>query len=246
MPASPIAIEPALPVPGRRLVMPARPPARGDELGPHGRRLLIGGVVAAHLLGGWALLQVDAVRNAVREVAPVLMVQMIAPPEPPKPAPPPPPAPPRRVAPTPAPVIAAAPSPTPVPAAFVAPPPPTEPAPPAPVQVAAPPAPPAPAPAPVAAPGPRQIAPSAVRYQKLPDLHFPALSKRAREEGTVVLRITVDATGRLKQATVHKSSGFDRIDQAALQDIRTARFMPYMENGQPVEWQTLAPLAYEL
>ncbi|MFN3304384.1 MAG: energy transducer TonB, partial [Roseateles sp.] len=103
-----------------------------------------------------------------------------------------------------------------------------------------------PAPAPTAAPGPRQIAPSAVRYQKLPELHFPALAKRAGEQGTVVLRITVDATGRLKQASVHRSSGFERIDQAALQDIRSARFVPYMEDGKPVEWQTLAPLAYEL
>ena len=75
---------------------------------------------------------------------------------------------------------------------------------------------PAPAPAPVVAAGPRQIAPSAVRYQQLPSLNFPALSKRAREQGTVVLRITVDTTGRLKQALVHRSSGFERIDQAAL------------------------------
>ncbi len=85
-----------------------------------------------------------------------------------------------------------------------------------------------------------------MRYDKLPDLNFPLLSKRAREEGTVVLRITVDATGRLKQATVHRSSGFERIDQAALRDIHSARFVPYMEDGKPVEWQTLAPLAYEL
>ncbi|MFT7722306.1 MAG: energy transducer TonB [Roseateles sp.] len=243
--AAPLAVETASPAPQRPLLAPALPPARGDELGPNGRRALIGGVVVAHLVGGWALLQVDAVRSAVREVAPVLMVNMIAPPEPPKPAPPPPPpAPARRVAPTPAPIIAAAPSPSPAPAAFVAPEP--DPAPPAPVQVAAAPAPPAPPAPPAVAPGPRQIAPSAVRYERLPELHFPALSRRAREEGTVVLRITVDAAGRLKQATVQRSSGFERIDQAALHDIRSARFVPYMEDGKPVEWQTLAPLVYEL
>jgi protein TonB len=90
------------------------------------------------------------------------------------------------------------------------------------------------------------VPPSAVRYVKLPDLNFPALSKRAREQGTVVLRITVDVNGRLKQATVHRSSGFERIDQAALKDILSARFAPQTEDGKPVEWQTLAPLAYEL
>ena len=135
--------------------------------------------------------------------------------------------------------------PTPAPATFVAPPP--VPAPPAPVEaVAAPPAPVAPTPAPPAPAGPKQVPPSAVRYVKLPDLNFPALSKRAREQGTVVLRITVDVNGRLKQVTVHRSSGFERIDQAALKDILSARFAPQTEDGKPVEWQTLAPLAYEL
>ncbi|MFN3861984.1 MAG: energy transducer TonB, partial [Roseateles sp.] len=134
----------------------------------------------------------------------------------------------------------------PAPQSFAVPPAPPEPAPPAPVQVAAPPAPPAPVAVAAPLPEPRQIAPSAVRYQKLPELHFPPLARRAGEQGTVVLRITVDASGRLKHATVHRSSGFERIDQAALQDIRSARFVPYMEDGKPVEWQTLAPLAYEL
>lgn len=222
--------------------MPPLPPARGDEMGPLGRRVLVGGVVAAHLVGGWALMQLDAVRQAVAQVVPVLMVDLIVPPEAP---PPPPPAAPRRIAPAPAPVIAAAQTPVAAPAPFVAPPP--EPLPP-PVSITpAPPAPPAaitaPSPAPVA---PRQIAPSAVRYVKLPELNFPALSKRARESGTVVLRITVDMSGRLKDASVHRSSGFERLDQAALSDIRSARFAPYLEDGKAVEWQTLAPLAYEL
>ncbi|MFN5049154.1 MAG: hypothetical protein ACK5F2_13785, partial [Roseateles sp.] len=62
-----------------------------DELGPLARRLLTGGVLSAHVLGVWALLQVDAVRQAVVEAAPI-MVSLIQAPEPPKPAPPPPPA----------------------------------------------------------------------------------------------------------------------------------------------------------
>ncbi|PTT87409.1 energy transducer TonB, partial [Pelomonas sp. HMWF004] len=84
------------------------------------------------------------------------------------------------------------------------------------------------------------------RYLKEPTLNFPLLSRRAKESGTVVLRITVDAAGRLKEAWVHKSSGFERLDQQALQDMRSARFAPQMEDGKPVEWQTLAPLAYDL
>ncbi|WP_144007000.1 energy transducer TonB, partial [Pelomonas sp. KK5] len=108
-----------------------------------------------------------------------------------------------------------------------------------------PPAPPAVQAAP-AAPAPKKVAPSSVRYLKEPTLNFPLLAKRAHESGLVVLRIVVDAGGRLKEATVHKSSGFERIDQQALQDIRSARFVPQMEEGKPIEWETLARLDYIL
>jgi len=243
--ASTVLVESASPAPAPALSAPPLPPSRGDELGPQGRRWLTGGVVAVHLVGGWALLQLDVVRDAVKQAAPVLMVDMIAPAEPPKPEPPPPAPQPKKLAPAPVPLIAAAPTPTPAPPTFVAPPP--EPAPPQPVNVTpAPPAPPAPAPAPPMAPVLKQVPPSAVRYLKEPTLNFPLLSKRAKEQGTVVLRITVDVNGRLKEAWVQKSSGFERLDQAALKDIHSARFAPQMEDGKPVEWQTLAPLAYDL
>ena len=226
--------------------MPVPPPPRGDELGPNGRRALIGGVVAAHIVGGWALLQLDVVRDAVKDVVPVMMVDMIAPAERPKPEPPPPVPQPKRMAPAPAPapIIAAAPTPTPAPPTFVAPEP--VPAPPQPVNVApAPPAPPAPQPTPMAQVI-KQIPPSAVRYVKEPPYDYPLLSKRAKEQGTVVLRITVDANGHLKEAFIHKSSGFERLDQAALQSIRKALFVPYMENGKAIEVQALAPIDYSL
>jgi periplasmic protein TonB len=224
---------------------PPLPPVRGDELGPGGRRALIGGVVAAHLVGGWALLQLDVVREAIKEAAPVLMVDMIAPAQPPKPEPPPPAPQPKKPAPAPAPIIAAAPTPTPAPPAFVTPPP--EPAPPQPVNVApAPPAPPAPAAQPPAPPAPKLVPSTALRYVKEPPQDYPLLSRRAKEQGVVVLRITVDATGHLKDATVHKSSGFERLDQSALQSIRKAVFVPYMENGKAIEVQALAPIDYSL
>lgn len=202
-------------------------------------------MLAAHLVGGWALLQIDAVRQAVVEAAPI-MVSLIAPPEKKAPPPPPPapvvPQPKKVLAPTPVPLIAAAPTPDAAPSSFVAPPPPPVAQP---VVVAAAPeqpaAPPAPAPAPL-----KQVPPGAVRYLTEPRMSVPLLSKRLGESGTVVLRIVVDVRGHLKHATVRKSSGFERLDKQALLEIRTARFVPQTENGQPVEWETLAPMAYEL
>lgn len=223
-----------------------------DELSPRARRLLTGGMVVAHMLGAWGLLQIEAVQQAIVKAAP-LMVSMIAPaalpkPTPPKPTPPPPPLvpQPRRVAPAPTPMIAAVPRSTPAPPSFVVP----VPAPVPPAVVAVAPAPPAPVAPPVPPPMaplvPKQIAPSAVRYLAEPRMSVPLLSRRLHESGTVVLRITVDIRGLLKDAVVTKSSGFARLDEQALHDIRSARFVPQTENGQPIEWQTLAPLAYEL
>jgi len=116
--SSPAAAQsPAVSAPAPRPLL-----SQSDELSPTAKRVLTGGVLAAHVLGGWALLQVDAVRQAVLEAAPI-MVSMITAPEPPKPTPPPPPpAPqPRKVQPAPVPLMAAAPSPTPAPASFVVP-----------------------------------------------------------------------------------------------------------------------------
>ncbi|MBQ0929452.1 energy transducer TonB [Ideonella sp. 4Y16] len=216
---------------------------RHTGLPPAGRRTLVLGVLAAHGALAWGLWQLDGVRQAVQTVLP-LQVSWIAPPAP-VPVPPPPPSPvtPRPL-PRPTPVIAAAPSPAPAPAAAirVAPEPataePAPPAPPAPAAVAAP-APPPPA-APVALPS------SALRYLVPPAQVYPLTSRRLREQGTVLLRLVVDAQGLPQQVSLHRSSGFARLDEQALQAMRAARFAPHTVNGTAVPWTALAPLAYEL
>lgn len=218
-----------------------------DELGGLGRGALVGGVLAAHAALGWALWQVESVQKVIVEAAP-MMFSMVTP-EPPRPAPPLPPPPPsrqakRESAPPPKPIIAAEPEPetVPEPVALVAPPPPQA-VPPAVALAPAPPAP-LPPPSPPDPPAPRQVPPGAVRYVVMPRMEVPLLSRRLHESGIVHLRIVVDANGRLKSAVVSKSSGFARLDEQALHDIRSARFSPQTENGLPIEWQTIAPLEY--
>src|SRR5690349_19760679 len=87
--------------PGRRVVAradraPMRLPAPfiyHDGLSPGQRRVMVGAVLAVHVFGGWALLQIREVREAVADVAPTF-VSLVAPPAPPEPVkiePPPPP-----------------------------------------------------------------------------------------------------------------------------------------------------------
>jgi len=207
---------------------------------------MIAAVLAAHVGAGWALMQVDSVRQAMHEVAP-LMIDMIAPPPPPKPLPPPPPpppAPPKRITPPkPAPIIAAPPAPSPAPAVFEAPPPPVEP--PAVVAVnppveAPPPAPPAPA------PQPKTVPASAVQYLVPPAPVYPRLSLRNRESGRVLLRLLIDDQGVPRQMSIQESSSYPRLDESAMAAAKSARFKPYTENGSAQPVWVLIPIVFDL
>ena len=217
---------------------------RGDSLSPNQRRLMVAAILAAHVAGVYGLMQLGAVREAMREAAP-MFVDLIAPPAPPTPPAPPPPPQPQPVLkkpPPPAPVIAAAPSPA--PAAFVVPPPPppepVEAVPTPPVAVVAPPAPPAPP------PPPKIIPASAVQYLEPPVLEYPRLSRRNNESGRVIVRVYIDTAGLPRNVQVSSSSGHPRLDDAGVAAVQKARFKPYTENGQPTAGWALIPLNFEL
>ena len=210
-----------------------------DTLSPTQRGGLVGGMLGVHLAIGWALLQLEPVRQAVGDLAPVF-VDWVAPPTavPPAPPPPPPQPPPKPLRPPP--LVTAAPAPA--PATFVAPPPPPEP--PSVAVEAPPPAPPAP-PAPVAPPPPKTIAITAVEYLTPPQLNYPQASRRLREEGTVHVRVLVDPRGTPQQMQLLRSSGFTRLDEAALATVRATRFKPYTEDGIALPFWVVMPLIFE-
>ncbi|MBQ0936674.1 energy transducer TonB [Ideonella paludis] len=220
------------------------PPAQPSDLSPPQRRALTVAAVVAHAAGAWGLLQMQAVQQALAPAAPVL-VQWVATPVP-APQPPPPPAAPRpKVQPQAVPVLAVAPSPQPQQAPSVVVP---EPAPQA-VQASTPPSPPAPPAlaAPPALPAsPVALAATDLRYTVPPAQVYPRTSVRLGEQGTVLVRLVVDAQGLPTQVSLHKSSGHPRLDEQALQALRAARFVPYTRNGQALAWTAIAPLEYSL
>jgi periplasmic protein TonB len=215
-----------------------------SELSPRQTRSLAATVAVLHLAGGWALLQVPAVRAAVLEAAP-MMVDLLAPPAPPTPPPPQAPRPlPPVVAPAP---VLAAPSPAPPPPeAFTAPAPAPVAAPvaaAAPVASPGPPAPPAPAPP---APVRKRLSADAVGYLVPPPAEVPLASRRAGESGVVWLRVVVDVRGLPAQVQVQRSSGFARLDAQAVSAMRQARFRPHAEDGVALEVEVIAPIEYPL
>ena len=83
--AFPPAQAPARAIPSAPGTAAALPLVRHDEgLGAAERRLLVAGIAGLHVLALWGLLQVDAVRQAVHEMSP-LIVDFIAPEAPPPP-----------------------------------------------------------------------------------------------------------------------------------------------------------------
>ena len=71
---------------------------------------------------------------------------------------------------------------------------------------------------------------------------YPPASRRAGEAGTVQLRCLVSESGRCSEVSVVKSSGFPRLDEAAVKEVqRNWKFVPGKEDGKPVAmWHTFA------
>lgn len=71
---------------------------------------------------------------------------------------------------------------------------------------------------------------------------YPASSRRAGEEGTVELMLYVLADGRIGDARVARSSGFHRLDEAAVKEaLRRWRLRPQREEGAAVSaWHKIA------
>jgi periplasmic protein TonB len=208
-------------------------------------------IAALHAAVVWLLLQGDTVQRAVHKVSPLMVALLHTPAPAPQPAPALPPLP-RQAMPPPAPTLLPAPElrvadapPAPAPGVVVA----------IAAPAAAPAAPALPAlavaePAPLRAaampPAPPVLAASAIRYRVPPAIAVPMASRRLGESGTVLLRVWVDAQGLPRQVSLHRSSGFARLDEQALAAMREARFQPVSDGGSAIDWVVIAPLQYEI
>lgn len=127
----------------------------------------------------------------------------------------------------------------------------------------------APSPTPVAAPDPTPAAPVAPPAPAAPAISrqtmeisapknvshldcniaepdYPALSKRRGETGTAYVRFVVGLTGKLESIELKKSSGFSRLDDAALSAMHASACKPFLENGQPVRAAYTQPFDFNL
>ncbi|MDR6502545.1 protein TonB [Burkholderia ambifaria] len=215
------------------------------------------GVLAAHavmLTAAWLhrnapppkSVEVQAITAQLITPAPIaqqVAAESIPQPAPPKPVPrvkpkvEPKPVP-KAAKPTPQPVTQSpAPSPTPAPAA-------ADPTP----------APAAPAPAaPAAAPGPARETMQVSAQKNVPTLQcnfvkpdYPSMSRRRGESGTAYVHFVVGVTGKIESIDLQKSSGYPRLDDAALDAMRSTTCRPYIENGQAIRAARTQPYSFGL
>jgi protein TonB len=212
--------------------------------------LIATSVVVFHVFALWAF-QSGLLRRAVEIIVPVEMLSEFVEPPAPKVVPPPPtpPVPVKQpvvqtkvaaLPPPPQPIAIADPTPSPnAPTGVTTPQPPAPPIA-APVAVA-PPAPPAPP-----APQKVELPSSDADYLQNPKPVYPGISKRLGEQGQVIHSVLIGIDGNPISAKLVKSSGFDRLDQAAYKAVMSWRYSPGKRNGVPTQMSYNAPINWVL
>ena len=77
-------------------------------------------------------------------------------------------------------------------------------------------------------------------------LTYPLAARRSGIQGRVILNVEVLAEGVSGQVQIHQSSGYEVLDRAALQSVKTWRFVPARRAGHSVnEWFKI-PIKFSL
>jgi len=83
-------------------------------------------------------------------------------------------------------------------------------------------------------------------YLNNPAPSYPALSRRNGEAGKVLLRVHVSSDGKPQQIDLQRSSGYSRLDDAAIAAVRQWRFIPAKRGDENLTEWVLVPLVFKL
>jgi protein TonB len=75
---------------------------------------------------------------------------------------------------------------------------------------------------------------------------YPPMSRRLREEGRVLLDVHILADGSVGEVKLKQSSGFARLDEAALEAVRRWRYQPARRGDEAIAWWYVQPVAFAL
>lgn len=85
-----------------------------------------------------------------------------------------------------------------------------------------------------------------VSYAYNPRPSYPEVARSEGWQGTVILRVLVDQEGRSRAVEVSRSSGFEALDRAALETVKSWRFHPARYGQKRVESWVRIPIVFSL
>lgn len=71
------------------------------------------------------------------------------------------------------------------------------------------------------------------------------MSRRLREKGRVLLHVYITADGHAGEVKIKQSSGYDRLDESALEAVRRWRFVPAKRGGEAIAMWWDVPINFE-
>jgi protein TonB len=83
-------------------------------------------------------------------------------------------------------------------------------------------------------------------YLRNPAPAYPAISRRLRETGRVVLRVVVSPDGEALAVEIERGSGHERLDAAARRAVAGWRFVPARRGDVPIQASVLVPIVFRL
>lgn len=84
------------------------------------------------------------------------------------------------------------------------------------------------------------------RHLHNPPPPYPKQSRRLGEQGRVVLAVEIDINGEASQTKISISSGYSRLDRAALETVLKWRFIAGKNNGRPQKMWVHIPINFIL
>jgi len=79
-----------------------------------------------------------------------------------------------------------------------------------------------------------------------PKPRYPRLSKRLREEGTVLLLLLINKNGTVNEVAIKKSSGYPRLDRAAIKAVKQWHYTPASRGNETIAYRYEQPVRFSM
>ena len=83
-------------------------------------------------------------------------------------------------------------------------------------------------------------------YLNNPTPEYPQMARRKSQQGRVLLKVLVEESGIAETVELSKSSGFEKLDEAAITAVQKWTFIPAKRNNQAVKAYVLVPVKFSL